>query len=193
MKVGMGECWLQKERDSELADPPSQTVFQGRNTYSFWSPLDEEFLLCMAKVGHWKQFEFIDPFWTDYYFAYLDYTNEQSKISGLSEAAASPILNADENAAAYAALAAGTATNTGLAYQEYSRTNPPTLNLKLTNGNSLNLTWTPVAVHYLLEQTNNLLASNWTALTIPTRPVGADYAATIQATNQAGFIRLHLP
>jgi hypothetical protein len=193
MKVGMGECWLQKERDSELADPPSQTVFQGRNTYSFWSPLDEEFLLCMVKVGHWKQFEFIDPFWTDYYFAYLDYTNEQTKISGLSEAAASPILNADENTAVYAALAAGTATNTGLAYQEYSRTKPPALNLKLTNGNSLNIIWTPVAVHYLLEQINNLLATNWTSLAIPARPVGADYAATIKATNKVEFIRLHLP
>jgi hypothetical protein len=193
MKVGMGECWLQKERDSELAHPPSQTVFQGRNTYSFWSPLDEEFLLCMVKVGQWKQFEFIDPFWTDFYFAYLDYTNEQSEISGLSEAAASPILNSDENTAVYSALAAGNSTNTGLAYQEYSQTNPPALNFTLTGGNSLNLTWTPVAVNYLLEQTNNLLAANWTSLAIPARPVGAGYSTTIKTTNKLGFIRLRLP
>jgi hypothetical protein len=193
MKVGMGECWLQKEYDDELANPPSQLVFQGRNTYSFWSPLDAEFLLCMVKVGYYKQFEFIDPFWTDYYFACLDYTNEQPELSGLSANAAAAVLNANENTAAYAALSAGAVTNTGLAYQEYIRTNPPILKWTRTNGNSLNLIWTPVAVNYLLEQTNNMSATNWASLTISARSVGADYSATIKMTNRAEFFRLHLP
>jgi len=193
MKVGMGECWVQKEYDDELANPPSQLVFQGRNTYSFWSPLDTEFLLCMVKAGHYKQFEFIDPFWTDYYFACLDYTNEQPKLSGLSADAAASVLNADENSAVYAALSAGSVTNTGLAYQEYLRTNPPLLNLTRTNGNSLNLTWTPVAVHYLLEQTNKLTNGTWTAVTIPGRSVGADYSATFTMSNKVDFFQLQMP
>jgi len=113
MKVGMGECWLQKEYDDELANPPSQTVFQGRNTYSFWSPLDREFLLCMVKVGYWKQFEFIDPFWTDYFFAYLDYDQMQPIISGMSDDAAAATFNQYENQAVYSALNDSQTTSTG--------------------------------------------------------------------------------
>jgi hypothetical protein len=57
----------------------------------------------------------------------------------------------------------------------------------------LNLTWTPVAVNYLLEQSTNLSATNWTSLTIPARNVGADYSAAINTTNKKAFLRLHLP
>jgi hypothetical protein len=192
MKVGMGECWLQKEYDDELANPPSQLVFQGRDTYSFWSPLDREFLLCMVKVGYYKQVEFIDPFWTDCYFAYLDYTNEQPAISDLTANAAAEVLNANENTAVYAALSAGVVTNTGQAYQEYIQPDQPTLNLTQAN-RMLSLSWTPVAVHYLLEQTNNLLVTNWSAFSFPARGVGEDYTASIATTNSREFLRLHLP
>jgi hypothetical protein len=44
----------------------------------------------------------------------------------------------------------------------------------------------------LLEQSNNLLATNWMSLTIPDRSVGVDYSATIKMTNELEFIRLHL-
>lgn len=193
MKVGMGECWLQKEYNDELANPPSQLVFQGRNTYSFWSPLDEEFLLCMVKVGYYKQFEFIDPFWTDYYFAYLDYTNEQTAISGLSPNTAAGVLNSNENAAVYMALGVGAVTNTGLAFQEYSQANPPLLRLTQPNQGILDLTWTPVADHYVVEQSYNLRAPIWTSLTVPSRTLGADYSATVETTNNVEYFRLRLP
>jgi hypothetical protein len=192
MKVGMGECWLQKEYDDELANPPSQLVFQGRDTYSFWSPLDEEFLLCMVKVGYWKQFEFIDPFWTGNYFAHLDYTNEQPKISGLSADAAATVLNSDENAAIYAALADDDVTNTGLAYQEYSQPGPPVLQL-IGSGGQVMLDWTPVAVPFLLEQSTSLSAPAWSSVPIPARLPGNDFTASIGTTNHAGFYRLHQP
>ena len=192
MKVGMGECWLQKERDSELSSNLSQLVYQGRDTYSFWAPLDEEFLLCMVKVGYWKQFEFIDPFWTSCYFAHLDYTNEQSSISNLSANAAATVLNADENAAVYAALSAGAVTNTGLAYQEYSQPGPPVLQLTRSSGNA-SLDWTPVAVKFLLEQNTNLPAAAWSSLTVPPRVVGSDFMDLVATTNPAGFYRLHQP
>jgi hypothetical protein len=193
IKVGMGECWLQKEYDTELADPPSQLVFQGRNTYSFWSPLDREFLLSMVKLAHYKQYEFIDPFWTTYFFAYLDYTNEQSAITNLSANAAAEVLNANENSATAAALAAGDVTNTGVAYAEYIQTNLPTLNIVKTNAGYLAFTWTPVASKYLLEATNDLTAPGWSSLTIPARAVGSDYGAWFQMTNHLAFFRLHLP
>jgi hypothetical protein len=192
MKVGMGECWLQKERDSELPSNLSIALYQGRDTYSFWAPLDEEFLLCMVKAVYYKQYEFIDPFWTGFYFSYLDYTNEQPRIAGLPNEGAS-VLISDETTAYYAALNAGTLTNTGMAYVEYGTPGPPLLNLTATNNRSINLTWTPVAVNYLLEQSTNLTTTNWTSLTIPARTVGADYDAPISATNKRAFLRLRLP
>ena len=192
MKVGMGECWLQKERDSELSSNLNQLVFQGRDTYSFWSPLDAEFLLCMVKIGHWKQFEFIDPFWTSCYFAHLDYTSEQSSISNLSANAAATVLNSDENAAVYAALSAGVATNTGLAYQEYSRPGPPILQFT-RSGSQMMLDWTPVAVNFLLEQSPSLSAPVWSSLPVPARMPGNDFIASDSFTNRAGFYRLYQP
>jgi hypothetical protein len=146
----------------------------------------------MVKVGCCKQFEFIDPFWTDFYFSYLDFTNEQAKIAGLPNEGAA-VLVPNENTAVYAALAAGNVTNTGLAYQEYIQTNLPTLRMTQTNAHTLSLTWTPVAVHYLLEEANNLVNSNWVSLVIPPRSAGADYTTSIELTNRAGFLRLHLP
>jgi hypothetical protein len=144
------------------------------------------------KVGQYKQFEFIDPFWTDYYFAYLDDTNEQPKLAGLSADAAATVLNLAENAAVYAALAIGAVTNTGLAYQEYFQTNPPSLNLTPSKSNSLNLDWTPVADHYLLEQSSNLLSTSWTSIAFPARSVGANYSASASTTNKMEFF-LRLP
>jgi hypothetical protein len=193
MKVGMGECWVQKERNSELANPPSELVFEGRNTYSFWSPLDREFLLAMVKLGHYKKYEFIDPFWTSFFFAQLDYTNEQSYLTNASADANALSLSKHENSALSVALAVGSVTNTGLAYAEYILTNPPTLNLATTNYGVLNFVWTPVASKYLLESTKNLTTHSWTAQTISPRPVGEDYAASVKTTNGDAFFRLHLP
>jgi hypothetical protein len=193
MKIGMGECWLQKERDSELANPPSQLVFQGRNTYSFWSPLDREFLLCMVKLGHYKHYEFIDPFWATFFFACLDYTNQQPYLTNLTADANAAVLISHENSAVKAALSAGQVTDTGSAYAEYILTTPPTLRFAITNSGYLNLAWTAVASRYLLEQTNNLAAETWTPQTIPARAVGEDYSASFGTTNQGGFFRLRLP
>jgi hypothetical protein len=190
----MGEFWVQKERDSELASPPSQLVFEGRNSYSFWSPLDREMLLCMVKLAHYKQYEFVDPFFTDYFFAYLDYTNMQPLLAGLSADAAASLLNSKEYQVAYAAINAGTLTNTGVAYKEYMSTSPPTLNLFPASGSALAFSWTPVAGKYLLEATSNLAApASWPAQPIPARTVGGDYSASFAMTNRAMFFRLRLP
>jgi hypothetical protein len=46
------------------------------------------------------------------------------------QTAAGTQLNSDEYAALEAALAAGNLTNAGLAYEEYTVTNPPLLNIR---------------------------------------------------------------
>lgn len=193
MKVGMGEFWIQKEDDTELADPPSQLVFEGRNTYSFWAPLDAEMELTMIKLAHYKQFEFVDPFFTEYFFASLDYTNEQPRIAGLSADAAGSQLNADELAAAVAAIAAGNTTNDGNAWVEYTSTNRPDLKLFSTNRSYLSLTWTALASQFNLEESTNLSATNWVAQSITTRTVGSDYSNSFRMTNRQSYFRLRQP
>ena len=81
MKVGVDECWLYKETDSELSTSTTDLSVQERNVYSFWAPLDAMFLETMTKTAYWKDFEFLSPFWSLYYFAYLDYDTEQPLIA----------------------------------------------------------------------------------------------------------------
>jgi hypothetical protein len=191
MKVGMGEFWIQKEYDSELADPPSQLVFEGRNTYSFWAPLDVEMELTMIKLAHYKQFEFVDPFFTEYFFASLDYTNEQSRIAGLSADAAGTQLNADELAASTSAIAAGDITNAGNAWMEYTPATLPTLTVCSATPTSLGLTWTALASEFNLDESTHLSSPDWLSLSVPARAVGGDFTNSILISNRQAYFRLH--
>jgi len=182
-----------KGAEHRTRHPPGELVFEGRNTYSFWSPLDREFLLAMVKLGHYKKYEFIDPFWATFFFAQLDYTNEQAYLTNASADANALILSQHENSALSVALAVGNITNTGLAYAEYIITNPPALKPTPSIFGNLNFAWTPVASKYLLESTNNLANHGWTGQVIPPRPVGGDYAANFKTMNGIAFFRLHLP
>jgi hypothetical protein len=76
-KVGMSEAWLEKVRDSELATLTASTA-QSRNNWSFWSPLDAQFLTTMTTIANYEQFAFISPFWVNYFFAYLNYDASDS-------------------------------------------------------------------------------------------------------------------
>lgn len=127
MKVGMGECWLNKVGDDELAENTSDQTIASRNVYSFWAPLDRIFLQAMAKVGFWKQFEFVDPFWTLYDFSYLDYNQTQPLIQGKSAADAATFLALQENHAAFAAIQSGVTTNTGVLYSQIANADPSAL------------------------------------------------------------------
>ncbi len=130
MKVGMDECWLYKESDSELSVNPSDQTIQERCVYSFWAPLDAMFLEAMAKTAYWKNFEFLSPFWSLYYFAYLDYDTEQPLIAGMSAAEAASFLGTQENKAAFSALQQGATTSTGALFSQIAAgdVHPPFFN-----------------------------------------------------------------
>lgn len=72
--IAMTEAWLQKVRDSELASL-SADVSDQRNNYSFFEPLDLLFLQAMVKLANAEQFVFVSPFWSNYFFKYLDYSD----------------------------------------------------------------------------------------------------------------------
>jgi hypothetical protein len=80
-QIGMSEAWLYKESDSELGSVAENTV-EVRNNWSFWAPLDSQFQQVMSNMANYKQFAFISPFWTNYFFAYLPYAASQTVVQG---------------------------------------------------------------------------------------------------------------
>jgi uncharacterized protein (TIGR03437 family) len=117
LPVGTTEAWLLKERDSEftqtnVATDPS--IF-ARDTFGFWSPLDQQFLSVMGKFSNWKKALFFSPFWTKYFWAYLDYNQ-------VGTMPAAQIVSMSDQASA-AALVAGTMSPTGSGYAKV--TAPP--------------------------------------------------------------------
>lgn len=105
------EAWLLKERDAELTTTKvaSDPAIFARDTYSFWAPLDQQFLSAMVKLAHWKQLKAFSAFWSRYFFAYLDY----NQVKGF---APTDIITQAEQAAA-SAIPSGQSTPTAAAYQ----------------------------------------------------------------------------
>ena len=201
MRVGISECWLKKVSvlEEELNTPGGDT-FNGRNVYSCFAPLDREFHLCMVKTGYYEQMDFIEPFWSEYYFSYLDYDQMQPYVQFLathgdtSDQIGVELQNTNQ-ALVLPALAAGQQTPAAQGYAEYIQPGPPTLWI-ISNGVGLaSLGWSPVAVPFLLEHKARLSSSssNWTAIPIPPRAVGNDFSASITFTNAREFYRLRQP
>ena len=113
-RVTMLEAWLQKERDSELSvvDPAVDPALFARDAYDFWAPLDSAFLATMVKYAHVARLEYFSPFWSRYFFAYLDYDQVQASDPPLTDA---QIVGFSATAAA-SALLAGRLTDTARAY-----------------------------------------------------------------------------
>ncbi len=82
MEIISSEAWLYKAQASELGGTPTGSEFFARDTYSFWENLDSQFLNIYAINAHKNNYSVIAPFWSNYFFAYLDY-NDPS-LSGLA-------------------------------------------------------------------------------------------------------------
>jgi hypothetical protein len=106
-KVTMLECWLQKERDSELAtlEPAVDATLFARDALDIWGPLDRKFLGIIVRYANASDVEFLSPFWSRYFFAYLDSSQALSMTTDQIVGAAS--------AAEAQALVSGQTTATG--------------------------------------------------------------------------------
>lgn len=67
-KVAIGEAWLHSGGQNSLKDK-----WRYSDVFSFWEPLDSQFMKILIKLSHFLKLEFVDPFFTNYFFAYLDY------------------------------------------------------------------------------------------------------------------------
>lgn len=111
-KIIMGESWLYKASEQEVKQGGAIVLKAfTRDTFSFWQPLDQKFLEILVKLAHFKQIEFVSPFWTKYFFGYSGYTIINSfKPPGM--------LLKQSDQVAIQNLLAGEYTQTGLTYQK---------------------------------------------------------------------------
>jgi len=113
-QTAISEAWLLKESDAEFQNPPGGSNAGGviqysRDAFSFWAPLDQSFLGDLKNFGSWKKLIYISPFWTRYFWAYLDY----DKVSGLQPQQILDMATQTSNAA----ITAGQMTSTAMNYK----------------------------------------------------------------------------
>ncbi|HYL74060.1 MAG TPA: IPT/TIG domain-containing protein [Bryobacteraceae bacterium] len=114
--IALSEAWMRKLTDSQLQGKSdfgiesvlSSTTTTSMDTFSFWAPLDSQFIGELVKLAYWKKLYYMSPFPCQFFFAYLDY----SQTTNLTP----DQINAQEIMAATAALHAGAQTATGQSY-----------------------------------------------------------------------------
>jgi hypothetical protein len=79
-KVILDECWLYKT-ESPPGTIEGTTAVYRLDSFSFWTPLDEQFLAGMAKLCRMYGIEYVSPFWANFFFGNLDYTAEGANLT----------------------------------------------------------------------------------------------------------------
>jgi hypothetical protein len=113
--LSVGESWLYKLGSGEPAASPATAVeVFGRDMYSFWAPLDQRFLRAVTTLARGLEMAFCSSFWSQFFFAYVDYTDE---IAGLPYAERARMANM----AVTRALVEGRLSSTGEVYKRLIR------------------------------------------------------------------------
>ena len=77
-RVVMDEAWLYKTTSAELQSLGQgiarSTIIYQRDAYSFWQPLDAAFLAQVVRFAQKEGLDYVSPFWTTNFFAYLNYS-----------------------------------------------------------------------------------------------------------------------
>lgn len=110
-RVILDESWLYKTAEagggSNVA--ASETIFK-RDVYSFWQPLDQQFIRVMVKLCDVMRCDFYSVFWSPLLFGYLDYAPAFEQMSY-------PAVRQRANRQAFKHIQAGTLSATGVYYQ----------------------------------------------------------------------------
>jgi hypothetical protein len=71
-------AWLYKSEKPVNNIRKTWPELQRRNIFSFWAPLDQQFLSCMARLSRLQGVEYFCASGTDYFFAYLKYNSDNA-------------------------------------------------------------------------------------------------------------------
>jgi hypothetical protein len=77
MRIAIGEAWLLKVG----AGGPKVTTYQEmflRNNFSFWSPLDAQFLTLLMGIAQQENISVVAPFFSQYLFTYYTFGDAES-------------------------------------------------------------------------------------------------------------------
>ena len=77
MKITIGETWLMKDGGGA----PTVNGYQdalARNDFSFWGPLDEQFLNLLMGFGQKENISAVVPFFSQYFFGYFTFGDAES-------------------------------------------------------------------------------------------------------------------
>lgn len=164
--VALSEAWMRKLSDADLQgksnfgiiDVLSSNTTTSYDTFSFWAPLDSEFIGALVKLAYWKNLYYMSPFEIQFLFAYLDY----SQVGNLS----TDQILAQETTAATAALRQGTLSVTGQSYAAAIKPSPGggTVTLSAASGTA------PVAPGSIVSIYGSNLAATGTAATMVPLP-----------------------
>lgn len=69
--LGMDEDWMNKVSSTETGVAPS--IIDSRNSWSFWSPVDQLFIQAMIDFAYWKHMTYLSFSVPNSFFAYVDY------------------------------------------------------------------------------------------------------------------------
>lgn len=80
-RVILDEAWLYKSAPGDsTSDIAGNTTVFGRDVFSFWAPLDREFLKSMAELANLKQVDYVSAFWANYFFSYILYDDRTKDL-----------------------------------------------------------------------------------------------------------------
>lgn len=75
-RILIGECWLFKAHAKDYGEDPPLPLPQGagRDNYSFWAPMDQQYLRLMGEACKRKNLELLIPFYgPNFFYDYLSY------------------------------------------------------------------------------------------------------------------------
>ncbi len=110
--VAMSEAWLSKQTDAQYATDvavASSVNNFSQDVFSFWAPLDQQFINVLSDIANWKNFIYFSPFWTRFYWSYIDYNTYANE-------SAEALINTSVQTSA-TALSQSKVTSTGLFVQ----------------------------------------------------------------------------
>jgi hypothetical protein len=131
--VMLDEAWLYKVDSLQATSIADNTEIFGRDAFSFWAPLDQEFLATLVRTAKIANIDYISPFWTMEFFSYIDYNATTATlpysqlVNTVNQAASQHIVN-------------DTFSSTGLYYQQFigGQTAASSKPLSITTAESLN-------------------------------------------------------
>jgi uncharacterized protein (TIGR03437 family) len=94
-KVAISECWDFKETNQEFAGTTVATEAEiyARDTFSFFAPVDSEFVEAVVNFANWKGLIYVSPFFTRYYWTYLNYKLEPNATLSMDNSTAEQVIN----------------------------------------------------------------------------------------------------